>query len=276
MKFNAARAARDEARKGPKMSQKRARAVTVTDSEGLRGTIDTTSPTLNKRDRRALVQLEDGRQFLVPIDELQKQEDGSFTLPFSLRELAANPRPASADYEDASRAAASRVADDDGRSGRARADNDKDESFVVPVVAETLQVEKRKVEAGGVRVRKVVHEREELVDEPLMRDEVQVKRVAVGRVVDGPVPVRHVGDTMIIPLLEEVLVVEKRLMLKEELHVRKGQVETHKPQRVTLRSEEAFVERVGDETLTGGDDETITRGGGDDDDETVLARSAPE
>jgi stress response protein YsnF len=64
------------------------------------------------------------------------------------------------------------------------------------------------------------------------------------------VPVRHVGNTMIISLLEEVLVVEKRLMLKEELHITKGEVETYKPQRVTLRTEEAVVERVGDDDET--------------------------
>jgi len=95
-----------------------------------------------------------------------------------------------------------------------------------------------------------VHEREEIVDEPLIREEVQIKRVPVNRVVDGPVPVKHIGNTMIISLLEEVLVVEKRLMLKEELHITKGEVETYKPQRVTLRSEEAVVERVGDENET--------------------------
>jgi len=111
-------------------------------------------------------------------------------------------------------------------------------------------VRKRKVETGGVRVKKIVHEREEVVDEPLMREEVQVKRVPINRVVDAPVPVRHVGNTMIISLLEEVLVVEKRLMLKEELHITKGEVETYKPQRVTLRTEEAVIERVGDEDET--------------------------
>jgi stress response protein YsnF len=77
-----------------------------------------------------------------------------------------------------------------------------------------------------------------------MREEVHVRRVPINRVVDGPIPVRHVGDTMIISLLEEVLVVEKRLMLKEELHITKGEVETYKPQRVILRSEEATIERV--------------------------------
>jgi hypothetical protein len=59
--------------------------------------------------------------------------------------------------------------------------------------------------------------------------------VPINRVVDAPVPVAHVGNTMIISLLEEVLVVEKRLMLKEELHITKGEIETYKPQRVTLQ-----------------------------------------
>ena len=97
-----------------------------------------------------------------------------------------------------------------------------------------------------MRIRKTVSEREEVVDEPLMREEVQVKRVPVNKVVDGPVPVRHVGDTMIVSLLEEVLVVEKRLMLKEELHITKEQVESYRPQRVRLRTEQAVIERVED------------------------------
>ena len=48
---------------------------------------------------------------------------------------------------------------------------------------------------------------------------------------------------MIVPLLEEVLVVEKRLMLKEELRITKRRVEDYQSQKVTLRSEEAVVER---------------------------------
>ena len=53
---------------------------------------------------------------------------------------------------------------------------------------------------------------------------------------------------MIVPILEEVLVVEKRLMLKEELHIRRRQVEESQPQRIVLRTEEATVERVKDES----------------------------
>jgi len=52
---------------------------------------------------------------------------------------------------------------------------------------------------------------------------------------------------MIVPVLEEVLVVQKRLMLKEEVHVIRRKVETHQPQHMLLRSEEVIVERVAPE-----------------------------
>ena len=89
-----------------------------------------------------------------------------------------------------------------------------------------------------------MHERETIVDEPFFRDEVEVERVLIDRVVDAPVPVRYEDDTMIVPIMEEVLVIEKRLVLKEELYIRKRRVETHRPQQVRLRSEEARVERL--------------------------------
>ncbi|HJR09027.1 MAG TPA: YsnF/AvaK domain-containing protein [Pyrinomonadaceae bacterium] len=231
------------------MSQTRATAAAgrqksaiVTDRDGLRGRIDTAAaaPQEMREGSRpeVLVHLDNGQQALVPVDELVLQDDGSFTLPFSLSELARpQQRAVAADTDDETLITSNRTREE--------------ERIVMPVIAETLDVQKRKVQTGGVRIKKIVHEREEVVDEPLMREEVQVKRVPINRVVDAPVPVRHVGNTMIISLLEEVLVVEKRLMLKEELHITKGEIETYKPQRITLRSEEAVVERVGDD---GGDD----------------------
>ena len=75
------------------------------------------------------------------------------------------------------------------------------------------------VETGRVRIRKMVHERGEIVDPPLMRDEVGTKRVPIDRVVEGPLSARTEEDTLIIPVLEEVLIVEKRLLLKEEVRI---------------------------------------------------------
>ena len=123
------------------------------------------------------------------------------------------------------------------------------ERQVLPVLEETLRVEKRQVERGKVRVRKVVREHEGVVDEPLFREQVEVERVAVNELVDYPPAVREEtseeGDVTVIPLVEEVLVVEKRLLLKEEVRVTKRRTERREPQRVTLRREEAIVERLG-------------------------------
>lgn len=117
------------------------------------------------------------------------------------------------------------------------------ESVRIPIIEEQLQVGKRVVETGRVVFTKDVTEREETVTLPLNHDEVNVDRVLVNRYVDTPPPVRYEGDTMIIPVLEEVIVVEKRLMLVEELHVTKRQIQTQETQRVTLRREAVTVTR---------------------------------
>jgi uncharacterized protein (TIGR02271 family) len=116
--------------------------------------------------------------------------------------------------------------------------------LVVPVIEEEIDVQKQQVETGKVRITKAVHEREVVVDEPLWRDEVEVERVPIERLVEEAIPVRYEGDTMIVSVMEEVLVVEKRWMLKEEIHLRQRRVERHQPQRVTLRREEAHVEHI--------------------------------
>ncbi len=118
------------------------------------------------------------------------------------------------------------------------------EEVVIPVVAEELAVGKREMETGRVRVIKTVREREELVDEPTIRDEVHVERVPINQFVETAPAIRHEGDTMIVPVLEEVLVVEKRLRVKEELHITRLRVQERSPQRVTLRTEDVAVERA--------------------------------
>lgn len=123
---------------------------------------------------------------------------------------------------------------------------------VIPVVAEDIEVGKQTVESGRVRVRKTVEERQETVDQPLASEEVVVERVPVNRVVaEAPSP-RQEGDTLILPVLEEVLVVEKRLMLREEVRVTSRRSEIHRPQTVTLRRENVEIERTGPDSAPQG------------------------
>jgi uncharacterized protein (TIGR02271 family) len=116
-----------------------------------------------------------------------------------------------------------------------------DSSVTIPLAQEEIEIGKRKVDTGVVRVRKLVREHEETIDQPLLKEQVEVKRVSVNRVVDAPIAPRREDDVLIVSVVEEVLV--KQWVLKEELHISRRTVESHHRERVTLRSEEAIVER---------------------------------
>ena len=118
------------------------------------------------------------------------------------------------------------------------------EDTVVPIVQEELHIGKQKVETGRVRLTKTVQEREVMVSEPSMQEDIQIERVPVNRWLTEPASVRYEGDIMIIPVMEEVPVVEKRLRLKEELRVTKRQITTQRTEPVRLRTEEVQVERI--------------------------------
>jgi uncharacterized protein (TIGR02271 family) len=120
----------------------------------------------------------------------------------------------------------------------------ENEKMVIPVIQEEIIIEKQVVETGRVRISKRISEHEELVDVPLLAEEVSVERVPMNLFVEARPPVRQEGDTMIIPVVREQVIVQKRLLLVEELRVRKELVERHEPQTVNLRKEEVEVKRV--------------------------------
>lgn len=55
--------------------------------------------------------------------------------------------------------------------------------------------------------------------EALYRENCDIRRVPMKRLLDKPAEPRQEGDTLILSLMEEVLVLEKRLLLREELHI---------------------------------------------------------
>src|SRR5690606_7598020 len=96
---------------------------------------------------------------------------------------------------------------------------------------------------GKVHVQKRVETRSELIEQALVREEVEVERVAVGREVERTEPPRELDGVMIVPVYEEEWVVRKRLILKEELHIRRHRTEHQETIPVTLRKEYVAVER---------------------------------
>ena len=118
------------------------------------------------------------------------------------------------------------------------------EQLIIPVIEEAIAVGKKVIEAGKVRISKRISEHEELVDVPLLHENVTVERVPINMYIDAPPPVRQEGDTMIIPVVEEQIVIQKRLVLVEELRVRKEVVQGHRPQTVSVRKEHVEVKRL--------------------------------
>jgi uncharacterized protein (TIGR02271 family) len=157
-------------------------------------------------DQQVMIRLGDERLIVLPRSTLIEQDDGHFRVAFSLSRFQ------------------------------------KEGVMAFPVVEETLSIDKREVERM-VRITKTAQSEEIVVDEPLLRENVDVERITVNRYVDEPLPVRHEGEKTIIPLVEEVLVVEKRLLLREEIHISRRQTTERYPQSFVLRREDIQVER---------------------------------
>ena len=142
-----------------------------------------------------------------------------------------------------------------GEDGRSRAPAAVEATATLPMAEEQVVVRKRKRVTGAVRVRTRVREEERLVDEPYDVEEVSVERVPVegDRWVDAPVPVRQEGETTVISVHEEVVVVETRLRVVEEVRLTKRRATRRHAARVTVRREEAVVERLDPSGKGGGE-----------------------
>ncbi len=163
------------------------------------------------------VSFDDGARLVVPFKELILQNDGSYLLPHEFAKAV----------------------------DTAASQTELSEEIVIPVVAEELSIERQRVKRGTVRVHKRIATREEVVDEPTIREEIHVEHVPVNALVEGEPPQpRTEGDVFIIPIIEEVLVVERRLLVREEVHISRRRTQVSNPQRVTLRREYVEVERI--------------------------------
>jgi uncharacterized protein (TIGR02271 family) len=119
----------------------------------------------------------------------------------------------------------------------------EDGSVVVPVSREQLEIKKRVVDTGcGVRVTKRVTEQQVPVQEQLWQEEVAVARVAVDQVVATPPQSRYEGDVLVVPVVEEVVVMEKRFRIKEELRITTTRRHHAYRDTIALRVEDVQVE----------------------------------
>ncbi len=118
------------------------------------------------------------------------------------------------------------------------------ETQTISLAAEAAVVTRRRVEGDLVRVTTSTRTREQAIDETLTHERVEVERVPIGRVVDAVPPVREEGDTTIMPVVEEIVVVERQLVLKEEVRIRRVKVVDRHQETVVLREQEAEITRA--------------------------------
>jgi len=124
--------------------------------------------------------------------------------------------------------------------------HEDDRQVVVPLFHEEVSLARQRVITGRVQVSTVSRQHEEVVDALLTRESVEIERTPLDQPVDCVPPVRHEGDTIIIPVVEEVLIVDRRLVLKEEVRVRRVRTTEKHQERVQLRTQEVMVARDAD------------------------------
>lgn len=120
---------------------------------------------------------------------------------------------------------------------------DEENRHVLPLAEETVRINKRQTISGKVRIRTEASSVEQVVRETLTDETVEVTRVPVGRRVERVPEIRTENGVMMVPVVEERLVIEKQLFVKEELYIRRDVRTETVEVPVTVRSEHAIVER---------------------------------
>jgi uncharacterized protein (TIGR02271 family) len=113
----------------------------------------------------------------------------------------------------------------------------------IPVIEEQARIDKQVVERSVVKINTFIKERNETVSTALLHEEVDIQRVPMNVQVSAMPEVRFEGEVIIIPVVEEQVVVSKRLILTEELRVNRKLVEQITDIPVSLRSTEVSVHR---------------------------------
>jgi stress response protein YsnF len=124
------------------------------------------------------------------------------------------------------------------------ADTGLADTIVIPLAAEQAEVSKRTVPVARVTVRTVTEERDEVIDVPVATERVEITRVPMDRIVDSAPPIQEQGDVTIIPVVEEVIVVERRLRVKEEIHLRRVRTSGCHHETVKVRAQTVDVART--------------------------------
>lgn len=159
----------------------------------------------------ARVRLSHGVELMIPFDVLQHDSGGGYRLPGRWSDFAA------------------------------RSDTG---TTTIPVIQERVTVSVRPAPERKMRVRRRVVSEPKVVETPLWHERIDIQRVPVGAIVDSAPAARQEEDVLIVPVVEEVAVVEKRLRVREELRIRVIRERRIHRETVELRRHEVDIEPV--------------------------------
>ena len=109
--------------------------------------------------------------------------------------------------------------------------------------AERLDVKRHVHETGRVSVATITRTQQQALDELLTREHVEIEHVEIGCMIDEMPGIREEGDSLIIPVVEEVAIVVRRLRLTKEIRITRVRGVRHHQEVVELRRQEAVVRR---------------------------------
>ena len=127
------------------------------------------------------------------------------------------------------------------------ADTDAAEAEKLPLAEEQAYLEKRRVVTGRVRVHTELDVSDQAISEELTADHISVRRVPINRYVETAPGIKTEGELTIIPVLEEVLVVQTKLVLKEEIHIQRTLTTKNVTESIPVRKQRAVIETNGAE-----------------------------
>lgn len=119
-----------------------------------------------------------------------------------------------------------------------------DDGVRLALSGESLEVSTARRVTEQVFIGTRTTERLESIDIELQHESYDIERVAIGRAITEVPATRQEGDVTIIPVIAEEIVIQRRLILKEEIRVRKVvRLERHLED-VALRSQHVEIRRV--------------------------------
>ena len=121
---------------------------------------------------------------------------------------------------------------------------ENDGEMKIPLFEETVSVSKHVVPTSKVQISRVTHSQEQLIDELLHHEQIEIERTAVNKPIDTMPSIRQEEDIIVIPVVEEVVRVERSLLLKEEVRIRRIRTTERFQESVTLRKQEAVINRL--------------------------------